>query len=290
VHRRVSARQTADVPGIPRLTASAPVADVVAAIRDAGCVIVEQAAAPAQLEAIERELAPYLAATPPGGDEFAGRNTRRTGSLVARSATFRELATHKIVIRTLDEILGDHATSYQLHLTQVIDIGPGEPAQLVHRDQWAFDFFSFPPGFEVECHTMWALTEFTDENGATRVIPGSHRWADKLRPSPDETVAAAMPRGAVLLYVGSLYHGGGANDTDEHRRGINVGYTLSWLRQEENQYLACPAEIARTLPDDLVRLMGYQRGAYALGYVGDLQDPLDVLRGARTGGARFSAR
>jgi ectoine hydroxylase-related dioxygenase (phytanoyl-CoA dioxygenase family) len=271
------------------LDAAAPVADVVAAIRDAGCVIVEQAAAPGQLEAIERELAPYLAATPPGGDEFAGRNTRRTGSLVARSSTFRQLATHPIVIRTLDEILGDHATSYQLHLTQVIDIGPGEPAQLIHRDQWAFDFFSFPSGFEVECHTMWALTDFTDENGATRVIPGSHCWADKLRPSPDDTVAAEMPRGSVLLYVGSLYHGGGANDTDEHRRGINVGYTLSWLRQEENQYLACPPEVARTLPDDLVRLMGYQRGAYALGYVGDLQDPLDVLRGTHADEARFSA-
>jgi ectoine hydroxylase-related dioxygenase (phytanoyl-CoA dioxygenase family) len=278
------------VAAIPSLDATAPIADVVAAVRDAGCAIVEGVAERGELAAIERELEPYLAATPPGGDEFAGRHTRRTGALVARSSTFRELATHPIVIGTLDEILGDHATSYQLHLTQVIDIGPGETAQLIHRDQWAFDFFSFPPGFEVECHTMWALTDFTEENGATRVIPGSHRWADKLRPSPDETVAAAMSGGTVLLYVGSLSHGGGANTSDEHRRGINVGYTLSWLRQEENQYLACPPEIARTLPDDLVRLMGYQRGAYALGYVGDLQDPLDVLRGARTGEARFSAR
>ena len=151
------------------------------------------------------------------------------------------------MLGALDRVLADHATSYQLHLTQVIDIGPAEPAQPVHRDQWAFDFFEFPAGFEVECHTMWALSEFTEENGATRVIPGSHTWADRLRPDPADTIAAEMPRGSVLLYVGSLYHGGGANHSDAPRRGINVGYTLSWLRQEENQYLACPPEVARGL-------------------------------------------
>src|SRR5207253_2445199 len=124
-----------------------------------------------------------------------------------------------------------------------------------HRDQWAFDFFPFPAGFEVECHVIWAMTDFTDHNGATRVIPGSHRWEDKLRPTAEETVPAEMPRGSLLLYLGSLYHGGGANradpaQVDAVRMGINVGYTLAWLRQEENQYLACPLDVARELPDD----------------------------------------
>ncbi len=95
-------------------------------------------------------------------------NTRRTGALLARSPAFGRLAAHPTVLGTLDRVLGDHATSYQLHLTQVIEIGPGEPAQMVHRDQWAFDFFPFPAGFEVECHTMWAVSDFTAENGATR--------------------------------------------------------------------------------------------------------------------------
>jgi ectoine hydroxylase-related dioxygenase (phytanoyl-CoA dioxygenase family) len=183
------------------------------------------------------------------------------------------------VLAALDRVLGDHATSYQLHLTQVIDIGPSEPAQPVHRDQWAFDFFEFPAGFEVECHTMWALNDFTEENGATRVIPGSHRWADRMHPDSSETIAAEMPRGSVLLYVGSLYHGGGANRSAASRQGINVGYTLSWLRQEENQYLACPPEVARELDPELARLVGYQRGAYALGYFGDLRDPIEALHG-----------
>ncbi len=111
------------------------------------------------------------------------------------------------------------------------------------------------------------------------MIPGSHRLDDKLRFTEDDTVPAEMPRGSVLIYLGSLYHGGGANRSAAPRRGVNVGYTLSWLRQEENQYLACPPEVARDLPEDLARLAGYQRGAYALGYYSDLRDPYDAVRG-----------
>jgi ectoine hydroxylase-related dioxygenase (phytanoyl-CoA dioxygenase family) len=269
---------------VPVLTADASLDDIEAAIREAGCAVVERLASELAMDEVYSELAPYLSATAPGGDEFAGLRTRRTGSLLARSVAFRDLAAHPVVLGALDFILGDHATTYQLHLTQVIDIGPGEPAQMVHRDQWAFDFFPFPSGFEVECHTMWAMNDFTEENGATRVIPGSHTWADKLRPAPEETIPAEMPKGSVLLYVGSLYHGGGANRSDAPRRGVNVGYTLSWLRQEENQYLACPPEVARELPEQLARLAGYQRGAYALGYFGDLQDPFDAVRGTTTEG------
>jgi ectoine hydroxylase-related dioxygenase (phytanoyl-CoA dioxygenase family) len=95
----------------------------------------------------------------------------------------------------------------------------------------------------------------------------------------EDTVPATMQRGSVLLYTGSVYHGGGANKSDATRCGANITYNLAWLRQEENQYLSVPTEIARELPDDLLRLMGYSRGAYALGYVGDLKDPLKVLRG-----------
>src|SRR6267142_1241559 len=94
-----------------------------------------------------------------------------------------------------------------------------------------------------------------------------------------DTEPAEMPAGSVLFYTGSLYHGAGANRSDGVRFGLNVTYSVSWLRQEENQYLSVLAELARTLPDDLLRLMGYSRGAYALGYVDDLRDPLDALRG-----------
>jgi ectoine hydroxylase-related dioxygenase (phytanoyl-CoA dioxygenase family) len=234
------------------------------------------------------ELRPWLDSTPAGPDDFSGRSTRRTGGLVARSATCRELVMNPLVLDTVGATLS-RATSFQLHLTQVIAIGPGEKGQTVHRDQWAFDFFPFPQGYEVQCNTIWAMCDFTDANGATRVIPGSHRAADRLRFGYEDTEPAEMPAGSVVFYTGSLYHGGGANRSEQVRYGLNLTYAVSWLRQEENQYLSVPFEIARTLDEPLLRLMGYARGAYALGYVDDLRDPLDVLRGESTHGAGFGS-
>jgi len=268
-----------DVREVRILDAGASADDVAAVLADAGCVSVAELVSPQVMDDIHREMAPYIEATPMGPDDFSGHRTRRTGSMIARSHSFRPLANHPLVTGTLDRVLGDHATSYQLHLTQVIDIGPGEPGQLVHRDQWAFDFFPFPSGYEVQCNTIWAMTDFTEQNGATRLIPGSHRLEGRREFAQSDTVPAEMPAGSVLFYTGSLYHGAGANRSDEVRIGLNITYAVSWLRQEENQYLSVPADVARELPDPLLRLMGYARGAYALGYVDDLRDPLDVLLG-----------
>jgi ectoine hydroxylase-related dioxygenase (phytanoyl-CoA dioxygenase family) len=267
---------------IPRFDRSAGGAEIARALAGEGCAVVERVVDPALLARMLAELAPWIEATPPGPDDFAGRRTRRTGGLIARSPTAREVVVHPLVLDTLRATLA-HATSFQLHLTQVIAIGPGESAQPIHRDQWAFDFFPFPAGYEVQCNTLWAMNDFTAENGATRVAPGSHRLADRLEIRHEQTEAATMPAGSVLLYTGSLYHGGGANRSSETRYGLNLTYAVSWLRQEENQYLSVPAEIARELPEPLLRLMGYARGAYALGYVDDLRDPLDVLLGRRDG-------
>jgi ectoine hydroxylase-related dioxygenase (phytanoyl-CoA dioxygenase family) len=241
-----------------------------------GALVVDSLVSPAYMDSVAEELRPWMERTPVGPDSFSGRNTRRTGALIARSPKCRELVMNPLILATCSRFLS-HATSYQLHLTQVIAIGPGEPAQTIHRDQWAFDFFTFPRGYEVQCNTIWAMTDFTEENGATRVIPGSNRFDDKLRFEEKDTIAAEMTKGSVLVYSGSVYHGGGANRSNQTRAGINITYNLSWLRQEENQYLAVPLEVARTLPVELLRLIGYQRGAYALGYVGDLLDPLQVV-------------
>ncbi len=262
---------------IKHFPASVSADEVAVALAQDGAAIVDRLAAPEVMDRVADELHPYLERTPFGPDDFAGRRTRRTGGLIARSQTCRELVMNPLVLATTGKVLA-HATTFQLHLTQVIAIGPGEPAQQIHRDQWAFDFFKFPKGYEVQCNTIWAMTDFSEGNGATRVIPGSNHFEDGLQFKQEDTVPAEMARGSVLFYTGSVYHGGGANRSSEVRRGINITYNLSWLRQEENQYLAVPLEIARTLPVELLRLMGYSRGAYALGYVDDLRDPIEVVK------------
>ena len=241
------------------------------------------------MDQIAAELAPYLSATPTGPDDFSGNRTRRTGSLIARSAASRELVMHPLALATT-KVLLSHVTNFQLHLTQAIAIGPGESAQPIHRDQWAFDFFPFPDGYEVQCNTIWAQTPFTEANGATRIVLGSNRGQDKLTYQHSDTEPAEMERGSVLFYSGRVYHGGGANQTDAVRVGLNITYNVAWLRQEENQYLSVPREVAQTLPVELLRLMGYDRGAYALGYIDDLRDPIEaVLPGLGTVGFGVAA-
>jgi ectoine hydroxylase-related dioxygenase (phytanoyl-CoA dioxygenase family) len=262
---------------IRHLPATTSPDEVALVLGEDGAAIVDRVVEPAVLDCVRQELDAFLAATPFGPDSFAGRCTKRTGGLIARSETCRDLVVHPLVLGAVDKVLS-HSSGFQLHLTQVISIDPGEPAQKIHRDQWAFAFFPFPKGYEVSCNTLWAMTDFTEENGATRVIPGSHRFEDRLKLDGAETLAAEMEKGSVLLYTGSLYHGAGANRSDHTRRGVNLTYSVSWLRQEENQYLAVPLEVARALPVDLLRLMGYSRGAYALGYVDDLRDPIEVVR------------
>lgn len=274
---------------LQHLPATASADEVVAVLRSDGAVVVDDLAPGALLDRVELELAPWLEATPYGEEDFAGRATRRTGALVARCPAVRELLQHPLVLGATRGLLVD-STTFHVHLTQAISIGPGQAAQPIHRDQWAFDFFSFPDGYDVQCNTIWALTEFTEANGATRVVPGSHRGdVDRLGTFDlADTVPAEMARGSVLVYSGSVHHGGGANTSDGVRTGINLTYARSWLRQEENQYLSVPLEVARTLDDDLLRLLGFARGAYALGYVDDGRDPLDVVRG-RQGPVGFSA-
>jgi ectoine hydroxylase-related dioxygenase (phytanoyl-CoA dioxygenase family) len=256
-------------------------------LRRDGALIVDDLAPLELLDRVHAEMQPFIDATPPGSDEFAGRFTRRTGALVARSPSSHALVRHPLVLAATGRLL-DRAQNYQLHLTQVISIGPGSPAQAIHRDEWAFDFFDFPADHHVQCNTIWALTDFTEENGATRVIPRSQEWPKDFGHGIEETVPAEMRRGSCLLYTGKVYHGGGANRTDATRIGLNITYDVAWLRQEENQYLSVPREIAETLDDELLRLLGYRIGAYALGYIDDVRDPIEAIRGDR-GSMSFGA-
>jgi hypothetical protein len=233
-------------------------ADFDALDRD-GYVILERAAPASLMDAIARELAPWLslpvAESPLPHNPFTGFRTLRTSALIAKSPACGQLAMHPRVLELVERVLGPQCARFQLSFTQAIQIGPGERAQSIHRDTTMYPFRR--PGPEVFVNAIWALSDFTVENGATRIYPGSHAW-DRPPRAGDTAVSAVMPRGSVVVYYGSLFHGGGPNTTAaELRTGVAFGYTLGWLRQEENQYLAVPPDQARTLPVELQRLIGY---------------------------------
>lgn len=261
------------------LPPTATSAEVAAAIREDGFVIVDNLVSNATMDRVAEQLDEYIDTTPLGEDDFIGRMTRRTGSLIARSEASRELITHPLVLDTSADFL-HKATAYQLHLTQVITVLPGETHQPLHRDEMAWDFFPFPLDYDVQCNTMWALTDFTTENGATRVVPGSHLVEGKQTYEDDDPriIRAEMERGSMFFYSGKVYHGAAANVSDKVRQGINITYCVGWVRQEENQYLSTPIEVARTLDDDLLKLMGYKMGGLAVGYIRDFEDPMAAIR------------
>ena len=270
---------------VPADTSAETIHEILA--RD-GALVIDDLASPDVIDAIAAEMSGFVEATPNGSDDFSGRTTKRTGALIARSPASRELVTHPLVLDVTTRLL-HQASSIQVHLTQIISIGPDSPGQSIHRDEWAFDFFPFPSDLHPQCNTIWAMTDFTEENGATRVIPGSQDWPVDLKHSIAETVPVVMTKGSCLLYTGKVYHGGGANESDGVRAGLNITYCVAWLRQEENQYLSCSPELAATLDDDLLKLMGYRIGAYALGYIDDSRDPIEAVRGPQATAGSFGA-
>jgi ectoine hydroxylase-related dioxygenase (phytanoyl-CoA dioxygenase family) len=272
---------------LPRFSAGANPDDIARALTTVGAAIIERLVDAATVDRLLDEMQTHVDATPYGSDNFSGVTTKRTGALLARSRASVEFVAHPEVLAVVDRVLGPVATNYQLHLTQMICIWPGGPAQALHRDQWCFDMFPFPPEMDVEVSTIWALDDFTEENGATRIIPNSLLDPASCTADVHRTVGAVMPKGSVVLYTGRTIHGGGENRSGSVRRALNVDYILGWLRQEENQYLSCPPEIARTLPESVQRLAGYAMGAYALGYMDDVRDPFLVLNG-RDGGSSFA--
>lgn len=237
-----------------------------------GAAIMRGAMPSSLAERVERELRPYIDRSAKGIDPFTGFSTTRTGALIARSASSRELVLDPRIRSLTHAFLSPFCERHQLHLTQAIRLLPGQGAQLLHRDRLAWGPF-MPKTMEPQLNTIWALTDFTAENGATQVVPGSHRWDWSRRAESHDITQAIMPKGSVLIYTGSVIHGGGHNRSDSERIGINITYCLGWLRQEENQYLSCPPEIARTLPHELQELLGYSMGSYALGYFSMKETP-----------------
>lgn len=256
-----------------------------------GVVIIEGLVEPATRDQINRDLDPFMpdaAMTTPELNDFVqfffGDKTRRIGAIPAKSRAFCDVMTHSLLTGVCDDILLKAGSSYQMNVGQVIEVGPGAVAQMLHRDEDVWPHMPRPaPTFQVA--SMTALVDFTEEIGATRVAPGSHKWEDRSRQAEEHEVAVAeMPAGSMAIYIGSTIHGAGTNRTaGKWRRGIHLSFIVGWLRMEENNYLGVPPEIACELPEQVQKLLGYEMhdainaGGGIAGYV-ELRDPMVMLR------------
>lgn len=275
---------------IPRERADAGPERIGAALREQGAVIVEGIVETDVLARLNDEIDSHLDASDPDREllnpflkTFFGPATRHITGVTAKSPTFVEhILCHPVYLAACDEILLPSCSRYQLNLAHVLDRGPGSPQQLLHRDELVWCQVPKPHP-ELQVASVMALVDFTEDNGATRAIPGSHRWPREREPQTEELVAAEMSAGSAILYLGSTIHGGGPNSTTStRRRGMHLSYTLGWLRTEENQYLSTPPAVAKTLPRRAQELIGYaahdaiRAGGGYLGAV-DTRNPVDLL-------------
>ena len=265
------------------LPAVATVEDISAVLDREGAVVVDDMLGQARLEALNREFDDVIGATVPGIRhptlevmiEFFGRETIRLDGLPAKSETFTEVMLLPPLLGVADHYLLPNCIDYLFNTGQLIEIGPGQSAQRLHRDEDAWAFMPRPKP-ELEIEAMFALSDFMAANGATRVVPGSHLWPPEREPEPHEILQAEMTAGSALVYLGSTLHGGGANTTaSTRRRGMFVGYVVGWLRAEENMFLTVPIERARALPRRAQELLGY-KAHRAIGVV-DVGSPMKLM-------------
>ena len=254
-----------------RLSYPASGAEVADGLARDGCAIVEGVLGADRVAAVRSALDPLLESTGTGTNSFLGRQTKRVFNVVAKTRALDPLACEPLVLDVLERVL----KHYLLSAPVVISIGPGERAQTLHRDETSYPV-PRGAGGELVVNVMWALDDFTETNGATRIIPGSHTWPDESAAREEDTRPAVMPRGSMCVFLGSAVHGGGANRSERPRLGVVMEYAAGWLRPQENLALAVPREVARAMPEPLQRMIGYGLYPPFIGYV-DGRDPMELL-------------
>jgi len=258
---------------IPDFSTTVTGAELGAALRDAGCAVVRNAFDDAVRERLKQDFEPYIGRADPeagrhmnavyeaegglGYKDFYQGKTRRVISLIKKSPTFRTLAASPLAKLACEQSLQPNCVSWQVHATAAFAVEPGAGNQVLHREEDPFRFIPMPRPNLVTA-SMWALTDFTEANGATRLVPGSHKWEQSRVPREDEIVAAEMPAGSVLFWAGGLLHGAGANRTNGVRCGLFVSFSVGWVRQEENHYLEIPVGEALELDAETRDLIGYK--------------------------------
>ena len=231
-----------------------------------GAIIIDNILSRDYMDKVQNELRPFFDKIGKLDEsDFNGYKTLRVSSLLSFSESSCKLVEHKNILKLADSILLQNCLNYRVGSLTGIEIHPGETKQVLHRDDAIYPIRI--PGLQMQISVMWALTDFTAKNGATRVALGSHKDLEvpggSIEYQSDEKLEiiesqAIMSKGSVLIYLGNTLHGGGANSSNETRSGIVNTYALGWLRQEENQYLNVPREIAKNYSKKIQQLLGYQ--------------------------------
>jgi ectoine hydroxylase-related dioxygenase (phytanoyl-CoA dioxygenase family) len=243
-------------------------------VRADGWTVVENAIAPDLVDQLKDDLLRLERALRivPANNLFEGLRTTRIYNLLVHGELYERVPVHPNVLPIVEKVLDPGLLISSL---SSIAIGPDESAQMIHADDQVIGLPKPHP--TIICNTMWAITDFTEANGATRLCPGTHT-ADH---SPDphghyDSIPAEMSKGSVLIWVGSLWHGGGANRTDRRRVGIAMNYCAGFIRQQENQQLGIPAATVKRFQRRLQELVGYSIYKGLIGHI-DKQHPGKLL-------------
>lgn len=279
--------------GLTRLSSDDRVDEVVEVLERDGGVIIESFLAPRTLEGLRRDLMPLLEQQSTGRDGFSGFKTRRLSALFAHTRHCAEIATHPLFLKPAEHFLckprhvwvGEDriplAADIRIGVTQAIQIGPGQAAQPLHRDDTAFLWKHPTNGREGRLQVICAVSDFTAQNGGTLVIPGSHLWDDERKPEISEAIPTEMKAGSALIFLGSTFHAGGTNSTsDELRTAAGMALDVSNVRQEENMYLSLSSDLVASYPENIQRLLGWSAGTNHMGWVevdGQMMDPIHLL-------------
>jgi len=226
-----------------------------AAVRTHGYVIIEGLLAADEIAAVKQALSPWLRGRHFGRNDFEGERTERVYALLAKAPVLAGIIEHPTVLSLLDRLL---PPQYLLSAALAINVHPGETPQPFHIDDSSMRQPGPRPHPHLGVSTIWAFDDFTSANGATEVIPGSHRWDESRFPAREEdAIKVIMPAGSAVVFLGNLIHRGGANRSGGIRLGITPQYCVPWVRQIENMVLAVPPDVAARYSPRIQEMLGY---------------------------------
>ena len=263
---------------IRHFDASENVGTMLDALNQDGVIVVENVVSEATLAAMMEDLKDDLAEAPIGGGDFFGGAMRRVHGLARRTTAVADILTAPALTGLADGVLLDNCRNYRAQVLGLFQVWKGGRLQPLHRDIGVYEPYVMrePGSKEILLSWIVAVSDFTAQNGATRIVPGSHTWPRDRIAREEEIVQAEMPRGSAVVYLGSVLHGAAVNTTEAPRSAIVSGYAVGWLRQEESQFLDCPPEAAARLPLAARQLLGYRAHSPILGWA-EHRDPDDLL-------------